>query len=208
MEDQSAQADSLRELLKDQCAQHADEVAKLKRDLLEAHTSIHAQFREQTRLREEEVQRIQSEHDAHFGELRQKYKAAGKQLAAAQAQTQGIFQDLTDDRLTQKARILWQSVKALASLFQPRYMHGANGAPGLRWLSYETGQAVPTPDGHPILRDNVPVTPASMQVYLWHIIVKRVSGKFLWAGDDADACQYFWHRLDSKCEPRHPYDLI
>lgn len=197
LEEETTQVDSLRALLRAQFAQHGNEVAKLERDLQEAHNFIHAQFGDMTRMHEREMRQAKAEHDAQFGELMQKYKAAGKQLAASQSQTQGIFQDLTDDCLTQNSLTLRQTVKTFALLWQDLFVR-RHGMPDiLRWSSKETRQVAL--DRHPLLLDKLPITPASMQVYIWHTIVKGVFGRCLWAGDDADAMQHVLYRFDSKC---------
>lgn len=201
LEEQSAQVDSLREVLRAQCAQHANEVAKLERDLHEAHLFIHTQFGDMKRMHEEEMRRTKAEHDAQYTELMQKYKAAGKQLATAQSQTQGIFQDLTDERLVQKVLTLRQTVKAFALLFQNHFVYEGGQIDSLRWSAKEIRQVALF--GHPFLRDNMPIIPVSMQAYIWHIVVKRVSNRFRWAGGDAEALQRVLCRFDSKYE-QHP----
>ncbi|KAK8102079.1 hypothetical protein PG984_015225 [Apiospora sp. TS-2023a] len=191
LEDETAQVDSLRALLKAQCAQHANEVAKLERDLQEAHNFIHAQFGEMKRMHDNEMRHTMAEHAAQYGELMQKYKAAGKQLAAAQSQTQGIFQDLTDDRLIKKALILRQTVKTFALLWRDLFIRVGETADILRWSARETRPL--SLDGHPLLSDKLPITPVSMQAYIWHTIVARVFGRCLWAGEDAE---YLYHILN------------
>ncbi|KAK8067599.1 hypothetical protein PG996_006711 [Apiospora saccharicola] len=195
LEDETTEVDSLRALLKAQCAQHANEVAKLERDLQEAHNFIHAQFGDMKRKHENEMRQTKAQHDAQYGELMQKYKTAGKQLAVAQSQTQGIFQDLTDDRLVQKALTLRQTVKTFAQLWRDLFIRVGKTPDVLRWSARETGPV--SLDGHPLLLDKLPITPVSMQAYIWHTIVKSVFGKCVWAGDDAENLHHVWCRFNT-----------
>ncbi|KAK8037666.1 hypothetical protein PG991_001012 [Apiospora marii] len=194
-EEQSAQIDTLRELLSAQSTTHANEVAKLKQDLLKAHTFIHDKSNDLTREYERRLQQTKAEHDAQFGGLVQKYREAGRQLAAAQSQTQGIFQDLTDERLTQKVLILRQSIKAFAQLFPAQSVYDGNRVEILRWSAHETKQ-INLRGGHPLLGEKMPVTPVSLQAYIWHLIVERVFGCFLWAGLEAKGLQHMLSRFD------------
>ncbi|KAK8071324.1 hypothetical protein PG997_011527 [Apiospora hydei] len=182
LEDASAQLESLRDVLKAQCARHAKEIADLKQFLEQAHARNKALLAELAELAQKyglKLKQTRVVYQGQYTHLLQKYETAT---------SQPIFQAMTDERLKKMVEILRQNVKALALRCCPDH--------GIRW-STEEMEYVTDPDD-PLLRVGMPVTPVSMQAYFWIILVREVFGKFLWAGGDARKLHDVWVRLTGK----------
>ncbi|KAK8073413.1 hypothetical protein PG994_004312 [Apiospora phragmitis] len=193
---ESLQWNSFNDILDTQHAQHNNEVTSLKNDLQEANAHAEARLADLARQYERKLNWTIAEYDAQFTELMQKYKAARRQLAAAQAQDQGVFQDMTDVRLMQKVLSLRQAIRSFALLLHPQHLPGDPRNHSLRWSAKET-RHIPFPD-HALARDGFPVTPVSMQAYTWKIMASKVFGKFVWAAGDAEGLHDVWVRLQGR----------
>ncbi|KAK8024500.1 hypothetical protein PG993_012566 [Apiospora rasikravindrae] len=187
-EGESLQLESLRALLQEKCAQHAEEVAKLKEDLQKAHDNAEARLAALARKSDDKLKQHAAVYQALYAQLRKKYKAATSEQ---------IFQEMTDERLKQKVRILRQNIKSFAMHFGCQNINECcweccrGHIP--RWSATDM-ERISDPD-HPLVREWETVTPVSMLAYTWIILVRKVFGKFLWAGGDARGLHDVWVRL-------------
>lgn len=145
-------------------------------DPVEANSKIaalKAELQEKTELvtqLKEDLKRSEEKYD----ELSKKHKAVGRKFLTAKPQMVG-FHQISDARLTSKVRILRDSIcnfgldsfRDCQIKWPERYMADHN-LPVLGFIrSWKT------------------ITPSDMEMYTWHILDRKIFGKFVWAGRDS-----------------------